>query len=94
MLSVKNAEYKDDYKIEIEFNDNKIGLVDLKDFIENGKIKPFQKLKDKDKFKKFKVDYTIKWNNELDLAPEYLYFKAFKDDILLKEKFKNWGYIQ
>ena len=93
MISVKNAKYKDDYKIEVEFNDNKKGLVDLKDFIQKGKIKPFRKLQDKEKFKNFKVDYTIKWDNELDLAPEYLYFEAFKNENRLKEKFKEWGYI-
>ena len=93
MISVKNAKYKDDYKIEVEFNDNKKGLVALKDFIQKGKIKSFRKLQDKEKFKNFKVDYTIKWDNELDLAPEYLYFEAFKNENRLKEKFKEWGYI-
>jgi len=93
MICVKDAKYKNDYKIEVEFNDNKKGLVDLKDFIEKGKLKPFKKLQDKEKFKNFKVDYTIKWNDELDLAPEYLYYEAFKNEDTLKEKFKQWGYI-
>ena len=83
-----------DYKISLEFNDNKKGIVDLKDFILNGKIKPFKQLQDIEKFKKFKVDYTLKWDDELDLAPEYLYFKAFKTDNSLTAKFQEWGYIQ
>ncbi len=33
-----------------------------------------------EKFKQFKVDYTLKWNDSLDLAPEYLYFKSFEND--------------
>ena len=77
MLSIINANYQNDYKILLEFNDHKNGVVDLKDFILNGKIKPFKELQDIEKFKKFKVDYTLKWNDNLDLAPEYLYFKAF-----------------
>jgi len=93
MISVKDAKYQDDYKIQIEFSDNKKGLVDLKDFIQIGKIKPFRKLQDREKFKNFKVDYTIKWDDELDLAPEYLYFEAFKNENDLQEKFKQWGYI-
>ena len=35
MLSIVNANYKDDFKIVIEFNDHKKGEVDLKDFIFN-----------------------------------------------------------
>ena len=93
MLSIVNANYKNDFKIVIEFNDHKKGEVDLKDFIFNSKIKPFRKLQDIDKFKKFKVDYTLIWDEDLDLAPEYLYYKAFEDDNSLKDKFQEWGYI-
>jgi len=93
MLSIINANYQDNYKISLEFNDHKNGTVDLKDFILNGKIKPFKELQDIEKFKKFKVDYTLKWNNGLDLAPEYLYFKAFETDNSLIAKFQGWGYI-
>jgi hypothetical protein len=76
MLSIVNATYQDNYKISLEFNDNKNGIVDLKDFIFNGKIKQFKQLQDIEKFKNFKVDFTLKWNDELDLAPEFLYFKS------------------
>jgi len=93
LLSIKNAEYQDEYKIKVKFSDNKEGLVDLKDFIENGRIEPFKRLQDKKEFQNFRVDYTIRWNDELDLAPEYIYFKAFEDDITLKEKFLDWGYM-
>ena len=93
MLSIVNAKYQDDYKITVEFNDHTKGIVDLKDFILNGKLKPFKQLQDIEKFKNFTVDYTIKWGDELDLAPEYLYYKAFKNDNSMKDKFKKWGYI-
>lgn len=93
MLSIIDANYQGDYKISVEFNDNKNGIVDLKDFIINSKIQPFKKLQNIDNFKKFRVDYTIKWNDDLDLAPEYLYFKAFETDHSLTKKFKEWGYI-
>ena len=93
MLSVVNANYQNEYKILLQFNDNKKGVVDLKDFILNGRIKPFNQLQDIEKFKNFQVDYTLKWNNDLDLAPEYLYFKTFENDNSLKTKFHEWGYI-
>ena len=93
MLSILNANYENDYTILLEFSDHKKAKVDLKDFIINGKIKPFKELEDIEKFKQFKVDYTLKWNDDLDLAPEYLYFKAFKNDSSLQDKFQEWGYI-
>ena len=94
MLSVTKAKYKNKYTILIEFNDNKKGKVDLKDFIFNGKIKPFKKLQDVKKFQNFRVDYTLKWDGDLDLAPEYLYFKAFEKDKSLRDKFREWGYVE
>jgi len=93
MLSIIKAIYQNDYKILLEFNDNKNGIVDLKEFIFSSKIKPFKELQDIEKFQNFKLDYTLKWNDELDLAPEYLYFKVFENDNSLREKFKKWGYI-
>jgi hypothetical protein len=93
MLSIISANYQDKYRILLEFSDHKSGIVDLEDFIMNGKIKSFKKLQDIDKFKNFRVDYTLKWDYDLDLAPEYLYFNAFKTDVSLRKKFKSWGYI-
>ena len=93
MLSVVKANYKDEFKIIVEFNDKKEGEVDLKDVIFNGKIKSFEKLQDLEKFKQFQVDYTLIWDDGLDLAPEYLYYRAFKNEDSLKDKFEEWGYI-
>ena len=56
----------------------------------------FEPLKDKFIFSNFKVDNElakIVWPNGADLAPEYIYFKAFRDDPELQVKFKLWGYI-
>jgi len=36
MFSIINASYQCDYKISLEFNDHKSGVVDLKDFILSG----------------------------------------------------------
>jgi Protein of unknown function (DUF2442) len=93
MLSILSANYENEYKISLEFSDHKKGKVDLRDFILNGKIKPFKQLSNIEKFRQFQVDYTLKWNDDLDLAPEYLYFKAFEKDHNLQEQFHAWGYI-
>lgn len=56
----------------------------------------FTSLKDIDLFSKFSVDVeldTVVWSNGLDLAPEFLYYAAFKDYPTLRSQFQTWGYI-
>lgn len=91
MISIVKAEYLSDYKLSIEFSDGRSGVVDLESMIK--RFKPFYSLQDKNLFSKFEVDYTIRWSNELDIAPEYLYFKAFENDQNLKPLFDEWGYV-
>ena len=94
MLSIINAKYLDEFEIYIEFNNKKRGKVDLKEFIYTTPIRAFKKLQDIKEFQKFKVDYTLIWDKDLDLAPEYLYYKAFEKDESLRGKFEEWGYIK
>ncbi len=91
MLSIVKAKYLSDYKLLIEFSDGRNGVVDLESMIKC--FKPFFPLQDKNLFSQFKVDYTIQWSDELDIAPEYLYFKAFENDHNLKSLFDEWGYV-
>ncbi len=92
-LHVTNAKYLSDYKAEVSFNDGRVGVADLRDAL-RGPV--FEPLKDKSAFSQLTVNKeldTISWLNGADFAPEYLYFKAFKDEPVLQEKFKKWGYI-
>ena len=91
MLSVQNASPLDNYKMKILFNNQKEGIADLSGLVEKG---VFQKIKDKKKFRTFDIDSTIIWEKgELDIAPEFLYFQAFKKEKGLQKQFKEWGYI-
>jgi len=74
MHFVEQAQYIEDYKIRIVFNDKKQGVVDLEEIIFNDTRPIFQELRNKDKFSQIKVDMdTLVWKNGLDLAPEFLY---------------------
>ena len=70
---VQNAEYKNEYEIQIEFEDGSIRLVNLEGYLDKGIFIP---LKDLNNFKKFQVNHdtdTIEWYNGADLSPDFLY---------------------
>ena len=70
-LEVFQAEYLDNYRIKLVFNNGEEKTVDLEHEI-NGKVYiPLRKI---DYFKNFQIKYnTIEWENGADFAPEYLY---------------------
>jgi len=71
LIWIKEAQYLNDFKIKIVFNDNKTKIANLEKHLE----KPiFHPLKDKEFFKNFKLNsFTIEWNNGADFSPEFLY---------------------
>lgn len=93
ILHVTYAKYLENYKVEVSFNDGRKGIADLSDML-RGPV--FSSLKDKSIFSQLKVDKTLEtitWPNGADLAPEYIYFRAFKNDVQLQNKFEEWGYL-
>lgn len=81
LLKVSRAEYLKDYKIKLNFNDGFEAQVDLKDKIFNDHREVFKPLKEVNFFKSFGLDrWTIYWSNHLDLAPEFLYDLAKKQE--------------
>jgi len=94
MLSVQKAEYVGAYKIRLLFNNGKAGTANLEKTIFNDKRAVFLRLKNECEFKAFKVAHsTVVWSDELDLAPEYLFYLAFMEDVEFQEQFRQWGYI-
>ena len=92
-IHVVNAKYIDGYRIEVTFDNGRKGIADFAGALK-GPV--FEKLKDETEFRQFEVDKeleTIVWANGADLAPEFVYFQTFKDDISLREQFKVWGYL-
>jgi len=77
LIDLVSAVYRGDYKIELTFEDGKNGIVDFSSYIEKAGV--FNRFKDINYFKKFKVDPEVKtlvWGNEIDIAPEVLYSQA------------------
>lgn len=94
MLEVNSAEHIGGYHLNLSFNNGKTGTADLEQTIFTDNRPIFEKLRDKSNFTNFKVEHsTVVWFDELDLAAEYLYFLAFKEDQSLQEQFKAWGYV-
>jgi Protein of unknown function (DUF2442) len=68
---VVRAEYADEYRIQVAFNDGLSGTVDFRSWL-SGPV--FEPLKDVTYFRRFFLDGgTIVWPNGADVAPETLY---------------------
>ncbi len=70
---LKSARYIAGYRLELTFEDGRVGELDLKDELWGEVLEP---LRDLDKFKNFRIDkelHTIVWPTGADFAPEYLY---------------------
>lgn len=92
ILHVVDAAHVEAYKVKVSFSDGRCGIADLSDCL-RGRV--FEPLKDVGLFSQLRVDReldTITWPNGADLAPEFLYFKAFADDPELQTQFAEWGY--
>jgi len=71
LIWVTEAQYLNDFKIKIIFNDGITKIVNLEKHLD---MPIFQSLKDKDFFKDFRLNpFTIEWKNGVDFAPEFLY---------------------
>ena len=96
MLGINEARYVGSYNIQLSFNNGKEGIADLKETIFNDKRPIFSKLKSQADFSNFTVNHsTVVWPNGLDMAPEYLFYLAFKEstDADCQSQFRCWGYI-
>ncbi len=72
-LHIEKVEYVKDYKLRLLFNNGVVKEVDLKNEL-YGEV--FETLKDKEEFKKVRLNPetgTIEWETGADFAPEFLF---------------------
>jgi hypothetical protein len=77
LRDVISADYKGGYKIKVTFEDGATGVVDFSKYLSKGGV--FEKFKDMEFFKKFKINEelgVLTWGDEVDIAPETLYAEA------------------
>ena len=93
LLHVTSAMPVEGYRVQVSFDGGREGVADLTEAL----IGPmFEQLRDPDMFRMLRVDEelrTIVWPNGSDLAPEFIYFQAFRDDPELQARFRKWGYV-
>lgn len=71
LLHVTRAEHVDGHRIQLWFNDDTNGEVDLSGVLDGPVFEP---LKDVHYFKQFRLEgHTLAWQNGADFAPEYLH---------------------
>lgn len=72
-FDVTAAEYIDNYRIQLTFEDGSSGIADLSEYPNRNNV--FRLFLDTNYFKNFRIEYgTVIWGDgELDIAPETLY---------------------
>ncbi len=82
---ITNAEYLEEYKLYVVFNDGKHMVVDFHDLLFKHDYPVFVPLRDKKYFSNFKVTDTLEWEDgTIDIAPETVYEmgKPLESDIV------------
>ena len=80
-------------RISVGFNNGRSGVGDLRELLHGPLLAP---LRSDERFNEFKLSPelgTIAWPNGADLAPEAIYFQAFRNDPTLQSTFESWGYL-
>jgi hypothetical protein len=71
---VVNVVARDDYSLELTFDNGEVRLFDARPYLDKGL---FAQLKDLDRFRSAYVAYdTVCWPGRLDIAPETLYDRS------------------
>ena len=79
---VVSAEYRGEYRIEVEFDNGRCGVVDFSKYPERGGV--FRRFRDMEFFRSFRINDelgVLMWGDDVDIAPETLYAEATGDPL-------------
>ncbi len=94
LLEITDAEYQGAYRVRMTFNDGRAGVADLHALIDANPKSVFAAFAEEAFVQQFGLEHgTLCWPGERDVAAEYLYFLAFRDDPMLQALFCQWGYL-
>ena len=94
-IKITHAQSAGALRVNLRFSDGREGQVDFAPLIDADLPPVFAALRGPQAFARFELMHgTLHWQGELDLAPEYLYFRAFERDPSLQQQFIEWGYLQ
>lgn len=95
LLKIEQADSLAPFHIRLRFNDGRTGVADIHPLFDEGAAGVFNTLRDEAVAADFHLEHgTLCWPGDLDVAPEYLYFLAFRNEPALHEQFVAWGYLQ
>ncbi|WP_439639159.1 DUF2442 domain-containing protein [Nevskia sp.] len=81
--------------LQLTFSDGRSGTVDFSALLDGALPPVFAPLRDPAVLADFRLEHgTLHWTGDLDLAPEYLYFRAFAHEPGLQRQFADWGYLE
>ena len=93
MLSIKEASYLGDLRFELVFSNGRRSDLSLRPLLGYAQGL-FSGLASESFASQFKLAHgSLSWPGELDVAPEYLYLRAFADDPAEQQRFQDWGYL-
>jgi len=93
MLAISEAKYLSDFKILLTFNNEQQGVLDFQTIIHQDNREIFRELQNLSYFQDIKLrSGTLCWVNELEFAPEFLFFQLFKDESCYQTLFAKWGF--
>ena len=94
MLQISDAEYIGDYRVRFLFDNGREGVADLRSMVFDDPRSVFKPLRDAAVFQKLFIEHgALCWPSDVDVAPEYVYYLAFRDDESLRGLFEEWGYM-
>lgn len=94
-LTIVDAVQLAPHRLMLTFSDGRSGRLDFLDLLDDDLPPPFVSLRDPVNFSGWRLsEGTLHWLPDLDLAPEYIYFRTFRDERALHQRFIDWGYLQ